>query len=179
MDTTPTKNDKQVAAAIHLSTFAKYFFPLGNFLMPIILWQVNSDKKLIDHHGKEAINFQLSVLIYSIAVGVICIPFFVIFATDFVSLIEAIDNGTDFDRLNDIKNLTGYIILFAVAALLLTGLFIFELYAVITATIRASKGEYYSYPFCIPFLGRSSDEDKAAITNEEEIISETNQNPTS
>lgn len=179
MDTTPTKNDKHVAAAIHLSTFAKYFFPLGNFLMPIILWQVNSDKKIIDHHGRQAINFQLSVLIYSIIVGIICIPFFVIFATDFVSLIDAIDNGTDINSLNNIQNLTGYLILFAVAALLLTGLFIFELYAVISATTKAAKGEYYTYPFCIPFLGRGENTSTSGIvkpSKSEETLIETNHN---
>lgn len=182
METTPTKNDQQVAAAIHVSTFAKYFFPFGNFLLPIILWQVNSKKRLVDHHGRQAINFQLSILIYSIAIGIICIPFFVIFASDFIALIEAIDHEMDLDRLNTIKNLSGYILLFAVATLLLTGLFIFELYAVITATTSASKGEYYQYPFCIPFLGRERDvintSEIAPITTTEETNTETNQNQT-
>lgn len=174
MDTTPTKNDKQVAAAIHLSTFAKYLFPFGNFLLPIILWQVNNDKKLVNHHGRQAINFQLSILIYSIAVGIICIPFFVIFATDFVALIEAIDHGMHSAKMNEIQHLTGYILLFAVAVLLLIGLFIFELYAVINASMKASKGEYYRYPLTIPFLAIDEGDNTT-----EDTISETNQNPTS
>ncbi len=174
MDTTSTKNTQQLAAAIHLSTFAKYLFPLGNFLLPLILWQVNNDKPFVDRHGKQAINFQLSILIYSVVVGVICIPFFVIFATDFVSLIDAIDHGMDHAGLSEVKNLTGYILLFAVASLLLVGLFIFELYAVINASMKASKGEDYSYPLSIPFL--SLKEEHSTI---ETPISETNQNPTS
>ena len=178
MDTTSTRNTTQVAAAIHLSTFAKYIFPMANFILPIILWQVNNDKKLIDHHGKQAIIFQLSMLIYSIAIGVICIPFFVIFATDFVSLMEAIDHGMDRAKFSEVSNLTGYILLFAVAVLMLIGLFIFELYAVITASMRASKGEYYKYPLCIPFLSTDNPEvnltDKTpdTDTDTEEPISE-------
>ena len=180
MDTTPTKNDKQVAAATHLSTFAKYLFPFGNFLLPIILWQVNSNKKFIDHHGRQAVNFQLSVLLYSIAIGVICIPFFVIFATDFVSLIEAIGDGMDSTKMNEMQNLTGYILLFAVAVLLLIGLFFFELYAVISASMKASKGEYYHYPLCIPFLGSDNEEhitsETTTIIDTDKAITETNQN---
>jgi len=174
MDTTPTKNDTQLAAAIHLSTFAKYLFPFGNFLLPIILWQSNSDKKLIDQHGRQAVNFQLSILLYSIAIGVICIPFFVIFATDFVSLIEAIDNGMNSTKMSEIKNLTGYILLFAVAALLLTGLFFFELYAVITASMKASRGESYHYPFSINFFNNSNTTTTSVNTGV--VASETNQN---
>ncbi|MGB1451385.1 MAG: DUF4870 domain-containing protein [Marinirhabdus sp.] len=31
----------------------------------------------------------------------------------------------------------------------------FELYAVIAATIKASKGEHYKYPLTIPFIKRA------------------------
>jgi len=147
-----TENDKNVSAFIHISTFIKYFFPLGNFIAPIILWTLNKEKSFIDSHGRGAINFQLSILIYTLLIGLLCIPFFVIFATDFVSLVETLErHGNDF-KLSDLQHMTGYVILFAAAVFLLFGLFIIELYAVINAAMHAAKGKLYKYPICIPFL---------------------------
>jgi len=51
-----------------------------------------------------------------------------------------------------VKNLSGYVVIIFIAAILLFGLFVFELYAVISATIAASKGDAYKYPFSISFI---------------------------
>jgi len=147
-----SENQKQLAALIHLSTFSKYFFPFANFFVPLLLWTTNKDKEFIDDHGNQAINFQLSILVYSLVIGLLCIPFFLIFATDFISLVDAIEHTVDSVSVNEITNLSGFIILFTIAALLLFGLFLFELYAVISATMKAARGEYYKYPLSIPFL---------------------------
>ncbi len=152
METTISENQKNVSAFIHLSTFLKYFFPFANFIAPLLIWTFNKEKAFVDEHGKQAINFQLSVLVYTILIGVICLPFFIIFATDFVSLIETIDHNAGEFSVNNIQNLSGYILLFGLAALLLLGLFIFELYAVINASIHASRGQLYQYPLNIPFI---------------------------
>ena len=106
----------------------------------------------MDEHGRQAINFQLSILVYSLVIGLVCIPFFLMFATDFVSLIDAIEHTVGHVSVNNATNLSGFVILFSIVALLLFGLFLFELYAVISATMKASRGELYQYPLCIPFL---------------------------
>ncbi|PHR13121.1 MAG: hypothetical protein COA40_06350 [Aequorivita sp.] len=152
METTISENQKNVSAFIHLSTFLKYFFPFANFIAPLLIWTFNKEKAFVDEHGKQAINFQLSVLVYTILIGLICLPFFIIFATDFISLIENIDHSAGEFSVNNIQNLSGYILLFGLAALLLLGLFIFELYAVINASIHASRGKLYNYPLSIPFI---------------------------
>jgi|TARA_R110000851_G_scaffold190370_1_gene340868 uncharacterized protein len=152
METTISENQKNVSAFIHLSTFLKYFFPFANFIAPLLIWTFNKEKAFVDEHGKQAINFQLSVLIYTILIGLICLPFFIIFATDFISLIETIDNNAGEFSVNNIQNLSGYILLFGLAILLLLALFVFELYAVINASIHASRGQLYNYPFSIPFI---------------------------
>ena len=161
------ENHKQAAAFIHASTFLKYFFPLANFLAPLLLWTFNKDKPFVDAHGKQAINFQLSILIYTLLVGLLCLPFFMIFATDFISLIEAIEHNYGDPTFQNIKNLSGFVILFCIVALLLFGLFVFELYCVISATMKAAKGESYKYPLSIPFL-------KPISTTSEDIPSEEN-----
>ncbi len=152
METTISENQKNTSAFIHLSTFLKYFFPFANYVAPLLIWTFNKEKPFVDEHGKQAINFQLSILVYTLLIGLICLPFFIIFATDFISLIETIDNSAGNFSVNNIQNLSGYILLFGLAILLLLGLFVFELYAVINASIHASRGQLYKYPLCIPFI---------------------------
>ena len=61
-----SNHHKNVAAIIHLSALSKFIFPLGNFIMPLIFWTMNKDKsEFVDKHGKQAINFQLSILLYT------------------------------------------------------------------------------------------------------------------
>ena len=152
METNPSENHKNIASLIHLSTFAKYFFPFGNFIAPLLLWTVNKDKPFVNEHGRQAVNFQLSILVYTLIIGLLCLPFFAIFAPDFVALIETLDNHVHDVTVNNVRNLSGYFTLFLIVALLLFGIFVFELYAVISATVAAHRGELYNYPICIPFL---------------------------
>lgn len=56
---------------IHLSSFAGLMVSGMSFLGPLVLWLVRRDEHpFIDHHGKEAINFNLSLLLYGV-IGVI------------------------------------------------------------------------------------------------------------
>jgi uncharacterized Tic20 family protein len=152
MESTISENQKNLGALIHISTFSKYFFPFANFFAPLLLWTLNKEKNFVDNHGKQAINFQLSILVYTLLIGLLCIPFFLMFVTDFVSLIETLEHTSHTLTFNEVSNLTGFVTLFCIAALLLFGLFVLELYAVISAAVKASKGEMYKYPICIPFL---------------------------
>ena len=71
-------HQKNIATFIHLSTFSRFVIPLGNYLGPIILWMVNKDKsEFVDAHGKQAINFQISILLYALIIGTLTIPFFI------------------------------------------------------------------------------------------------------
>nr|WP_305070059.1 DUF4870 domain-containing protein [Flavobacterium covae] len=46
METLPiTKQEKNYASITHLSAFAKFIFPLGNYIIPVILW--TSRKKIL------------------------------------------------------------------------------------------------------------------------------------
>ena len=145
------ESQKNTSVFIHLSTFLKYFFPFANYIAPLLIWTFNKDKPFVDENGKQAINFQLSLLIYHIVVFLVCLPFIIIFATDIISLVETVDNATQLS-VNNIQNLSGYMLLFGLAILIFLALFIFELYAVINASIHASRGEYYKYPLSIPFI---------------------------
>jgi len=46
---------------------------LGSLIAPLIIWQIKKDDfKFVDEHGKEAVNFQISILIYAIVAGLLC-----------------------------------------------------------------------------------------------------------
>lgn len=48
----------------HLAAFAGYFVPMGNVLGPLIIWLVHKDKSdYITWHAKEALNFQITVVL--------------------------------------------------------------------------------------------------------------------
>lgn len=156
MEISVTENQKQLSTFIHLSTFAKFVFPFANFFIPLILWTSNSDKEFVDYNGRQAINFQLSILFYGLMICLLCLPFAIMFVSDFVTLVELTEHSNGVLSIHQIGNLTGFIILLAIAGLLLFALFLFELYAVISASIRSSNGRQYQYPLSIPFLKTSN-----------------------
>ncbi len=57
-------DEKQYALFIHLSIFAGFLIPFGNIIAPVILWSMKrKESEYIDYHGKEVINFQISIMI--------------------------------------------------------------------------------------------------------------------
>ena len=59
------KTENTWAMLCHLSTFSGFFIPLGNVVAPLILWSLQKyDYALVDDQGKEALNFQISIVIY-------------------------------------------------------------------------------------------------------------------
>ena len=57
----------------HLSTFAGYLVPFGNILGPLVIWLIKKDQyAFVDDQGKEALNFQISITIWTIVSGILC-----------------------------------------------------------------------------------------------------------
>ncbi len=103
------KSSKNTTAAlINLSTLSQYFIPFGNFIFPIIIWTTNKDKSdYIDRQGKNTINFQLSLFLYSLILAAIALP--ILFVSLFKNLdFKAFINGDDFvfDHFS-LENMTG------------------------------------------------------------------------
>src|SRR5881409_4237087 len=59
----------------HASALLGLFFHfLGHLLGPLIIWLAKrGDAPEIDEHGKESLNFQISMLIYNLIAGVLCL----------------------------------------------------------------------------------------------------------
>ena len=46
---------------------------IGGVIGPLVVWQIKREKDgFIDEQGKEALNFQISMLLYCIVAGVLC-----------------------------------------------------------------------------------------------------------
>ena len=51
----------------HLSAFAGFIIPLGNIIAPLVIWMIKrAESPFIDDQGKEALNFQISMIIYAV-----------------------------------------------------------------------------------------------------------------
>jgi len=92
----PTTEERNWAVACHLSALAGLVFPLGSVVGPLIAWLLGRDRSaFVDAHGKEALNFQLTMLVaYLISLALVWvfigIPLLVILAVlDIVLVIVA------------------------------------------------------------------------------------------
>jgi uncharacterized Tic20 family protein len=69
-----TKEEKNWAALIHLAAFTGLVIPFGNIFGPMLIWMLKKDSsEFINYHGKEAVNFQLTLTIYFVIAIVLVI----------------------------------------------------------------------------------------------------------
>jgi uncharacterized Tic20 family protein len=58
------KEEQNWAMICHLAALSGFVIPLGNILGPLIVWLIKKDTMpLVNQHGKEALNFQITVTI--------------------------------------------------------------------------------------------------------------------
>ncbi|MCM4163362.1 MULTISPECIES: DUF4870 domain-containing protein [unclassified Arenibacter] len=159
MTETLSKHEKNLAAIIHASTFSKYFIPFGNFLLPLILWTANKkDQGFVDQNGKQALNFQISLLLYSIIIGIITIPFFIGIIPEIFHLGDF--NFANFNEFNGFNfdfdfhpfQLGKWLWPIGIAGFAQLGLFLINIVYTILATIRTNEGLDFKYPISIPFI---------------------------
>jgi uncharacterized Tic20 family protein len=127
------KNDYNNAFLLHLSAFFGYLFPFGGVIAPLIFWEMKKkDSDFIDKNGKEAVNFNLSYLMYTFILGLSVLPF--IFRSIFNELHH-------FD-------LFGLISMGTIIGILSVVKFVL----IIIAATKANQGEVYKYPLTIKFI---------------------------
>jgi uncharacterized Tic20 family protein len=83
-----THNDKQMGMFCHLAAFAGMIIPFGSLIGPLIIWQMKKDEsEYINYHGKESLNFQItmaialliSIVLMFVLIGFLLVPALVIF----------------------------------------------------------------------------------------------------
>jgi len=61
------RKDNQLLMHTHLSQLLTAITGFGGLIVPLIIWLTQRDKvQEIDEHGKAIVNFQLSILVYSL-----------------------------------------------------------------------------------------------------------------
>src|SRR5881394_476955 len=76
METSTSSRDVRTWNVLcHATALAGFFVPwAGHILGPLIVWLAKrSDSPEIDEYGKESLNFQISMLIYNVIAGVLCL----------------------------------------------------------------------------------------------------------
>ena len=127
------RNDQNNAFLLHLSAFFGYLFPFGGVIAPLVFWELKKrDSDFIDENGKEAVNFNLSYLLYTFVLGLSIMSFAF---------------RTIFDELHHI-DLFGLISIGSVIGILSVIKFVL----IIVAATRANQGEVYKYPLTIKFI---------------------------
>ena len=148
---TNTKNS--TAALINLSTLTQYFIPFGNFIFPIIIWSTTKDKsEYVNQQGKETINFQLSLFLYSFILALIAIPIVIVSLFQNVSFNSFINNKEMIFENFDFSNISGVLTIAISAIFLFIFMKIAEFFLTIYASVKTSNGDDFKYPFTIAFI---------------------------
>ena len=67
---------RQWGMILHLSQFSGYIIPFAGFIAPILIWQLKkTDLPGLDPHGKNAVNWIISALIYGVVCAILCAVF--------------------------------------------------------------------------------------------------------
>lgn len=114
--------------------------PLIGLVVPGLVWRLGRERHpFIDAQGKEVLNFQISIALYSTLI--IILGFFLAFAICGVSV-----------KLPERVASAAVLIVGLTVGLPLVGLAIFQLGAVTFAAAKACNGESYHYPFTLRFI---------------------------
>jgi len=98
------RQDRQLIVLTHLSQLITLVLGFGSLILPLVLWITNKEKvDQMDEHGKNIINFQLSILIYSI----ICIPLILLLGLGLLGLIVLAFVAVIFPIINAVKASNG------------------------------------------------------------------------
>lgn len=73
--TSTSSNVRTWCVLAHATALVGFLVPLaGHIVGPLIIWLAKrADSAEIDAHGKESLNFQLSMLIYNLIAAVLCL----------------------------------------------------------------------------------------------------------
>ncbi len=146
-------NERNISTLVHLSTLTQYFIPFGNYIFPIIIWSAKkNDSEFIDYNGKQVLNFQLSMLLYSLILAVIAVPIIIYTVLQNLTIEDIInENHHAFDEMH-LGHFSGFVVLLISAVVIFGFMKIMEFILIIYASVKTSNGERYKYPLTISFF---------------------------
>lgn len=147
-----TNNEKNTATILHLSALSQYLIPFGNYILPTIIWSAKKDdSEFVNQNGKNVLNFQLSIFLYSMFFLLIGIPVLVYGLLQNPNF-DAFVNGNHNFRTLQHEHLSGLLITIALLVFLFAILKITEFILIIIGAVKASNGESYNYPLTLKFI---------------------------
>ncbi|WP_029681744.1 DUF4870 domain-containing protein [Picosynechococcus sp. NKBG15041c] len=150
------EQEKNWAIACHLSSLAWILLafvgigaiPFVNVIAPGIIWYLKKEEsELIDAHGKESLNFQISMTIYGLVAGIV-LGILMIVGVVLMVLLGIGGGNNPFAALIAILTGIGF---FAFIALIVA-IAIFQIAVVILAATKVQEGQMYRYPFNLRLL---------------------------
>ncbi|WP_053978027.1 DUF4870 domain-containing protein [Mangrovimonas xylaniphaga] len=98
------REDKQLLVITHLSQLLTCLTGVGGLIVPLVLWLTQKDRVYsMDQQGKEIVNFQLSIIVYSL----LSIPLIFLLGLGIVTLIVVGLISLAFPIINAIKASNG------------------------------------------------------------------------
>jgi hypothetical protein len=148
-----TSNERTISSVTHLSALTQYFFPFGNFIFPIVIWSSKRrDSEFIDYNGKQVLNFQLSIFLYSLILCIIAVPIIIYLVLKNVAFRTAFNDGDFTIHHFNFSDITGIAAIAIFAALIFGFLKVLEFILIVQGAVKATNGEHYKYPLAIPFF---------------------------
>lgn len=121
----PDSDTRKWAMLCHLGALT-VCIGIPGFIVPLIVWLVKrNDHPYIDRHGKESLNFQISVALYSLALVIVTVILWITVVGILLTPLTGIAGAA-----------------LAIAAIVLP----------IIAGIKASDGDFYRYPLTIRLI---------------------------
>ncbi len=120
-----TDDEKTLAIFAHLGLLGHLVLPVVSILIPLVIWMTKrASSSFVDDHGREALNFQITLLIYAIGLPLIA------------GVLGAITCGV------------GLILMIPAVV----GPYVLGLVGMILAAVAANRGEFYRYPMTFRFI---------------------------
>lgn len=92
VDSLATNDERTWATFIHLGGLSWLLIPVGGgLLVPLVLWLIKrKDSPFLDDHGRETVNFQISILIYWAIAGILTAMCFGVILLPIVGLLSLV-----------------------------------------------------------------------------------------
>lgn len=125
--------------------------PLTDLIVPLIIWLANLDRPFVVAHGKECLNFHISITLYigisiALCIGLIFLAFGGLYLQS-----NAVEAGARGAGIGLFYAMLVILICF-LSFCTVVALALISFIATIQAAFHANKGEFYRYPFTIRLL---------------------------
>jgi uncharacterized protein len=129
-----SEEERRTAMWCHLSSISGLLIPGANILAPLFFWLSKKDSsRFVNFHGKESLNFQLNMLLFSLlscpfcCAGVAVVPF------------------TGWNGTGETVTWSGLAVGIGVVCIIT----LYEIVVSVIAAIKANEGVWHRYPFLL------------------------------